>query len=99
MLARIIELYAEQLHEPERTMPHVEPLLAIDPAHEGARKVATKLLVIKGLAGRAAAALATRSRVGTAQDVARFLALELEHTRGPKRAELLTRLGGLRRIG
>ena len=43
-------------------MPHVEQLLALDAANEEARKVAQKLVVIKGLAGRAAAALRQRVR-------------------------------------
>jgi golgin subfamily B member 1 len=97
LLERIVELYADKLQEPERAIPHVEQLLAIEPAHEGARKVAQKLVVIKGLAGRAAAALATASEtVGTPQDVARYISIELESTRGPRRATLLARLGKLK---
>ena len=97
LLGRVVELYADKLHEPERAMPHVEALLALDPASEDGRRVAQKLVVIKGLAGRAAAALATASEAyGTPQEVARYLTIELENTRGPKRAELLGRLGKLR---
>jgi tetratricopeptide (TPR) repeat protein len=97
LLARVVELYADKLHEPERAMPHVEALLALDPASEDGRRVAQKLVVIKGLAGRAAAALATACEAyGTPQEVARYLTIELENTRGPKRAELLARLGKLR---
>jgi tetratricopeptide (TPR) repeat protein len=97
MRSRLIELYATQLHEPERTMPHVEALLALDPGNDEARRAATKLIAIKGLAARAAAALADATeKVGVPDDVARYLAIELEHTRGPKRREVLTRLGILR---
>jgi tetratricopeptide (TPR) repeat protein len=97
LLEQIISLYAEKLHEPERAMPHVEQLLALDPRHEEARKVAQKLVVIKGLAGRAAAAMASASEVyGTPPEIARYLAIELENTRGPKRANILTRLGKLK---
>jgi predicted Zn-dependent protease len=97
LLSRIVELYADKLHEPERAMPHVEQLLAIDPASDQGRKVAQKLVVVKGLAGRAAAALANAyEAVGTPQDVARYLTIELENTRGPKRAILLARLGKLK---
>jgi tetratricopeptide (TPR) repeat protein len=97
LLARVIELYADKLHEPERAMPHVELLLSLEPRNEDARKVAQKLLVIKGLAGRAAAALArAHSEYGTPQDIARFLLIELESTRGPKRAAVLAKLGVLR---
>src|SRR5580704_16293985 len=97
LLARIVDLYADRLQEPERALPHVEQLLLLDPTHEGARKVAQKLVVIKGLAGRAAAALATAFEAfGTPQEVARYLTLELDNTRGPKRASLLLRLGTLK---
>jgi tetratricopeptide (TPR) repeat protein len=97
LLEQIISLYAEKLHEPERAMPHVEQLLALDPRHEEARKVAQKLVVIKGLAGRAAAAMATASEVyGTPPEIARYLTIELENTRGPKRANTLMRLGKLK---
>ena len=97
LLGRIVELYADKLQEPERALPHIEQLLAIDPANEGARKVAQKLVVIKGLAGRAAAALATAFEAfGTPQEVGRYLTLELDNTRGPRRASLLLRLGTLR---
>ena len=94
---RLLELYATQLHEPERTMPHVEALLAREPGHEEARRIAAKLVAIKGLAARAAAALADAyEQIGTAGDVAKYLAIELEHTRGPKRLTVLTRLGTLK---
>ncbi len=97
LLARIVDLYADRLQEPERALPHVEQLLLVDPTHEGARRVAQKLVVIKGLAGRAAAALATAFEAhGTPQEVSRYLTLELDSTRGPRRASLLTRLGRLR---
>jgi len=97
LLARIVELYADKLHEPERAMPYVEQLLALDPLHDDARRVAQKLVVVKGLAGRAAAALATAyESSGTPQEIARWLGIELENTRGPKRASLLARLGKLK---
>ncbi len=97
LLARLIDLYADRLHEAERALPHVEALLALDPAHEEARKIAQKLLVTKGLAGRAAAALSKAFEAsGTPQDVVRFLTIELESTRGPRRAQLLGRLGALK---
>ncbi len=97
LLARIVDLYENKLHEPERAMPHIEQLLALEPAHEEARRVAQKLLVVRGLAGRAAAALSTAAEAfGTPQEIARYLAIELDNTRGPKRAALLARLGRLR---
>ena len=97
LLLRIIELYEARLHEPERAMPHIEQMLALDPASEEARRVAQKLLVIKGLAGRAASALAQAAEAyGTPPEIVRYLSIELESTRGPKRAALLTRLGKLK---
>jgi len=49
------------------------------------------------LAARAAAALAqAQAELGVGAEVARLLAIELEHTRGPKRREVLTRLGILK---
>lgn len=95
--ARLVELYAAQLHEPERTMPHVEALLGLDPTHAEGHRVASKLLIIKGLAARAAAALAqAHERLGNDAEVARLLSLELENTRGPKRRDVLRRLGMLK---
>jgi len=38
--ARLIELYAVQLHEPERSIQHIEALLAADPSHDEARRPA-----------------------------------------------------------
>jgi tetratricopeptide (TPR) repeat protein len=94
---RLIELYDGQLQEPERSMPHIEAVLAKDPPNENARRVALKLLNVKGLASRAAAALAEAcDKWGHPEDVARFLAIELEHTRGPKRFAVLRRIGLLR---
>ncbi|HEX3769911.1 MAG TPA: tetratricopeptide repeat protein [Polyangiaceae bacterium] len=59
--------------------------------------MAQKLVVIKGISGRAASALATAYEVhGTPEEVVRFLTLELDGTRGPKRASLLGRLGRLK---
>ena len=97
---RLIELYAGPLAELERTMPHVEALLLEDPEHDGARAVAQRLLEVKALAGRAASALARATEAtGTPADVAKILAIELEHTRGPKRREVLRRLAFLRQDG
>jgi tetratricopeptide (TPR) repeat protein len=97
LLSRIVEVYADRLHEPERAMPHVEQLLALDPSSEQGRRVAQKLVVVKGLAGRAASALANSYEAsGPAAEVARYVTIELENTRGPKRASLLARLGKLR---
>ena len=97
LLARIIEVYSAKLNEPERALPHVEQLLAIDPIHEDARKVAGRLVGSKGLAARAAAALAKASeQFGTPEETSRYLSVELEHTRGTKRVGPLLKLGALK---
>jgi tetratricopeptide (TPR) repeat protein len=97
LLERVVELYAERLDEPERAIAPFEQLLSINPAHEGARRVGERLLLVKGLAGRAAAALATAFEAhGTPEQVARCLTIELESAHGARRAHLLTRLGRLR---
>ncbi len=97
LLERIVDLYAEKLQEPERALPHVEQLLLLDATHERARHVAHRLIAVKGLAGRAAAALATAYETsGMPEQVAHYVALELESTRGPKRAPLYARLGRLK---
>ncbi|MGA3119299.1 MAG: tetratricopeptide repeat protein [Polyangiaceae bacterium] len=97
LLERVLELYADRLQEPERALPHVEQLLGLDPTHDRARRVAHKLVRIKGLAGRAASALADAyEALGSHQEAAHFLSVELENTRGPKRAPLLDRLGRLK---
>ncbi len=91
---KLIDVFANQLKEPERAMPHVEALLEADPANAEARRVAHRLLESKGLAARAAAALATGAT--TTEERARYLAIELEHTRGPRRRDVLRRIGILK---
>lgn len=92
--AKLIDVFANHLKEPERAMPHVEALLAVDPTHPEARRVATRLLESKGLAARAAAALAPGA--DTTDERARLYAIELENTRGPKRRDVLRRIGILK---
>jgi tetratricopeptide (TPR) repeat protein len=91
---KLIEVFANQLKEPERAMPHVEVLLEADPSNAEARRVATRLLESKGLAARAAAALAAGA--ATTEERARYLGIELEHTRGPRRRDVLRRIGILK---
>lgn len=99
ILSRVVDLYANKLQEPERALPGIEQLLAIEPTHEEARRVAHKLVGIKGLAARAAAALANAyEALGSPQEVVHFLTIELESTRGAKRAALLVRLGRLKEL-
>lgn len=94
---RLLDLYVHQLKEPERTVPHVEAILAIDPANDAASRTAQKLLPNKSLAARAAAALAeAHSRLGMPEGASSYLDIELEHTRGPKRRDVLRRIGILK---
>jgi tetratricopeptide (TPR) repeat protein len=97
MRTRLIELYTNELGELERSTPHIEALLAIDPKHQLGRAVAEKLLEVKGVAARAAAALSEAYAIeGNTERVERYLAIELEHTRGSKRRDVLRRLGIIR---
>jgi hypothetical protein len=97
LLERIVELYADALDEPERAIAHVEQLLSFDPTHEGARKVGERLLSVTGLTGRASAALATAYEAdGAPEPIARYLSIELEGAHGPRRTQLLARLGKLK---
>jgi tetratricopeptide (TPR) repeat protein len=97
LLERIVELYADALDEPERAIAHVELLLSLDPTHEKARGVGERLLSVKGLTGRAAAALATAYEAdGAPEPIARYLSIELENAHGPRRTQLLVRLGKLK---
>src|SRR5262249_27018379 len=91
---KLIEVFANQLKEPERAMPHIESLLEADPTNFEARRVAQRLLESKGLAARAAAVLSAGAE--STEERARYLAIELEHTRGPKRRDVLRRIGILK---
>jgi tetratricopeptide (TPR) repeat protein len=91
---KLIEVFANQLKEPERAMPHVETLLESEPHNAEARRVATRLLESKGLAARAAAALVAGAT--STEERTKYLTIELEHTRGPKRRDVLRRIGILK---
>lgn len=95
---RLIDVYANQLQEPERTIGHVEAVLAADPTHEGALRMGERLLGVKALAARAAAALGGAViAMGRAEDAIPYIEVELENIRGPKRKEPLKRLGMIRK--
>ncbi len=96
ILERIVSLYSDRLDQPERALPYVEQILSADPKHPGARAVAERLLSVKGLAGRAAAALALASGTDAPHEVERYLSIELESAHGSRRTQLLARLGRLR---
>jgi tetratricopeptide (TPR) repeat protein len=94
---RLVEIYAAQLGEADKSVAHVEAVLAAAPDDELARAVANRLLENKTTAGRAAAALrAAHERLGNHAEVARLLAIELETARGVHRKDVLRRLGALR---
>ncbi|MBX3225833.1 MAG: tetratricopeptide repeat protein [Labilithrix sp.] len=92
--SKLIEVFANQLKEPERAMPHVEALLEVDPTNVEARRVATRLLESKGLAARAAATLVAGAT--STEERTKYLGIELEHTRGPRRRDVLRRIGILK---
>lgn len=91
---KLVEVFAGHLKEPERAMPHVEAILEVDPTNAEARRVAHRLLESKGLAARAAAALCAGA--STTEERATYMAIELEHTRGPRRRDVLRRIGVLK---
>ncbi|MCL2779080.1 MAG: tetratricopeptide repeat protein [Polyangiaceae bacterium] len=92
--AKLIDVFANHLKEPERAMAHVEAVLAVDPAQSEARRVAGSLLDNKGLAARAAAALAAGAE--STEERAHLYGIELENTRGPRRRDVLRRIGILK---
>ena len=97
MRQRLIELYVGALGDPKGALPHVEVLLASDPAHELARQVAERLLENKALASRASVALSDAyEKLGRREEAAALLAQELKVGRGPRRMEVQRRLGILK---
>jgi tetratricopeptide (TPR) repeat protein len=97
MRARLLQLYAFDLGEPERAIGHIEVLLQHNPSREDALRTAESLLENKALVARAAGALAQAyDAVGNIPETNRMLSIELEATRGPKRKEVLKRIGILR---
>jgi tetratricopeptide (TPR) repeat protein len=96
ILERIVTLHSDSLEQPERAIAYVEQLLGLDPRHAGARAVAERLLAVKGLVGRAAAALAQAWETESPRQVERYICIELEGARGSRRTQLLARLGHLR---
>jgi tetratricopeptide (TPR) repeat protein len=93
---KLLSLYAGPLGEIERALPHVEEVLRFDPVHEGARRVAEELLGHKALTPRVAAALAkAHEDAGEPGEAARFLGIEIESLRGPKKVEAQKKLSRL----
>ncbi|WP_437631564.1 tetratricopeptide repeat protein [Sorangium sp. So ce854] len=91
--SRLLDLYGGPLKEIERALPHVEEVLAQNPAHEGAARAAEALLGRKTALVRAAAALeAAHARRGRIQEAARMMSLQIENLRGPRRVEVQKRL-------
>ena len=97
MRTRLMVLYAGELGQVERALPHVEELLRRDPAHEQARLIAQRLLAQPETAPRAAAVLSdVYQQLGSPAEAAAMLAVALEHARGRERTALQRRLGVLR---
>ncbi|NUP07158.1 MAG: tetratricopeptide repeat protein [Polyangiaceae bacterium] len=91
---RLLELYDDKVPEIEKAAPHVEEVLAHDKDSAIARKVASRLLQNKAAAARVAGALEKVYEIeGDRSGVAQMLAIQIEHVRGPKRAEAQRRLG------
>jgi tetratricopeptide (TPR) repeat protein len=85
------------LHDSQRALGHVEGLLAVDPTHGHARKLAEELVPHRQLGLRAAAALSTAyERSGETERAVEMLGHELTMVRGPRRVEVQRKLGTLR---
>jgi len=85
------------LHDSQRALAHVEGLLALEPTHAHARKLAEELVSHRQLGLRAAAALSTAyERTGETQRAVEMLNHELTLVRGPRRVEVQRKLGTLR---
>ncbi|MEZ4299261.1 MAG: hypothetical protein R3B70_30205 [Polyangiaceae bacterium] len=94
---RLIELYAERLGEPEKTIAHIEAVLAVEPESAAARKGAEALLGHKVLAPRAAGALGgAYDKLGRYAEAAKCAQIEVDHFRGPRRVDAQKRLAGLK---
>ncbi len=90
---KLLELYDDRIPEVERAAPHVEEILAREPQHELARRVAARLLNNKAVGARIAAALEkVHETEGDQAGVAQMLAVQVEQLRGPKKAEAQKRL-------
>ncbi|MGH7434524.1 MAG: tetratricopeptide repeat protein, partial [Polyangiaceae bacterium] len=96
LLERIVQLYADRLEQPERAISAVEQLLALEPSSEPALGVAERLLLVPGLAARAASALTTACENDAPKKVEHYISVQLETAHGSRRASLLARLGKLR---
>ena len=95
--SRLIEVYTDELGEPQRAMPHVEALLREDPGHERALGVAEALLENKVMAPKAAAALAAAYlELGMTDHAAAMLTRELKVARGPRKTAVQKQLAILR---
>jgi len=85
------------LHDSQRALAHVEGLLALEPTHAHARKLAEELVSHRQLGLRAAAALSTAyERTGETERAVEMLNHELSLVRGPRRVEVQRKLGTLR---
>ncbi len=95
--SRLIEVYTDELGEPQRAMPHVEALLKEDPGHERALGVAEALLENRVMAPKAAAALASAYlELGMTDHAAAMLTRELKVARGPRKTAVQKQLAILR---
>ena len=91
---KLLELYDEKVPEIERAVPHIEEVLASDPANTVARRVAGRLLSHRALGSRVAAALErVYEAEGDLVSVAQMLNAQIEQLRGPKKAEAQRKLG------
>jgi golgin subfamily B member 1 len=95
--SRLIDLYVDQLREPQRSVPHLEALLAAQPEDERARTIAESLLENRAVAARVAPTLSdVYEKLGWLERAAEMLGMELKLVRGPRRLEAQRRLAIIR---
>ncbi|HEX9619836.1 MAG TPA: tetratricopeptide repeat protein, partial [Polyangiaceae bacterium] len=93
---QLVALYVEEA-QPDAAIGHVEAMLALDPEHATALRVAEGLVEHRVAGARAAAALShAYDASGRVESAIEMLSLELKRVRGSRRVEVQRRLGVLR---
>lgn len=93
---QLLGLYVEE-GRPDAAIAHVEELLALDPEHAAALRVAEGLVEHRVAGARAAAALSQAyDASGRVDSAIEMLSLELKRVRGLRRVDVQRRLGVLR---
>lgn len=96
MRGRAIRLYLNELKQADKALVHLEELLRVNPADDGALYLTQQMLSNRNLAPRAASLLADAyDRAGNHGEAAKMLAVEIDSLRGTKRVEAQKKLATL----